>query len=234
MDRSRRRLERLPQRAPAPGPITFTRGLRRFHAIAEGFALAANDSNGFPIDSRWKLVCVRTLARTGEGRSAASRRARGARTPWPSAARQSVEEAWRARARRGVRNCGSSVVARWRWGEEGLFGRRGVGGARLSRIRRGCDGGGVEPVLSGSPANASASSIRRARFPRLSLDFDLGEPRDRRTDGTCCLDPRIPPASVEIGRAESRSPISRAPRPRGEPQGSDARPCSRLSATRLP
>ena len=28
-----------------PGPITFTRGLRRFHAIAEGFALAANDSN---------------------------------------------------------------------------------------------------------------------------------------------------------------------------------------------
>ena len=24
-----------------PGPITFTRGLRRFHAIAEGFALAA-------------------------------------------------------------------------------------------------------------------------------------------------------------------------------------------------
>ena len=28
-----------------PGPITFARGLRRFHAIAEGFALAANNSN---------------------------------------------------------------------------------------------------------------------------------------------------------------------------------------------
>ena len=27
------------------GPITFARGLRRFHAIAEGFALAANNSN---------------------------------------------------------------------------------------------------------------------------------------------------------------------------------------------
>ena len=26
-----------------PGPITFARGLRRFHAIAEGFALAANN-----------------------------------------------------------------------------------------------------------------------------------------------------------------------------------------------
>jgi len=28
-----------------PGPITFARGLRRFHAIAEGFALAANNSH---------------------------------------------------------------------------------------------------------------------------------------------------------------------------------------------
>jgi hypothetical protein len=28
-----------------PGPVTFARGLRRFHAIAEGFALAANNSN---------------------------------------------------------------------------------------------------------------------------------------------------------------------------------------------
>ena len=28
-----------------PGPVTFARGLRRFHAIAEGFAIAANNSN---------------------------------------------------------------------------------------------------------------------------------------------------------------------------------------------
>ena len=31
-----------------PGPITFARGLRRFHAIAEGFALAANNSHEPP------------------------------------------------------------------------------------------------------------------------------------------------------------------------------------------
>jgi len=28
-----------------PGPVTFARGLGRFHAVAEGFALAANNSN---------------------------------------------------------------------------------------------------------------------------------------------------------------------------------------------
>jgi hypothetical protein len=31
-----------------PGPITFARGLRRFHAMAEGFVLAANNSHEPP------------------------------------------------------------------------------------------------------------------------------------------------------------------------------------------
>jgi hypothetical protein len=42
-----------------PGPVTFARGLRRFHAIAEGFALAANNSNK-PIDKPSESnVCAR-------------------------------------------------------------------------------------------------------------------------------------------------------------------------------
>ena len=44
-----------------PGPITFVRGLRRFHAIAEGFDLAAKNSPQ-PHLTAARIKCVPTLA----------------------------------------------------------------------------------------------------------------------------------------------------------------------------
>jgi hypothetical protein len=42
-----------------PGPITFARGLRRLHAIAEGFALAANNSHEPHCQPPESNVCAR-------------------------------------------------------------------------------------------------------------------------------------------------------------------------------